>query len=301
MYYSRHDTGLDTSTRLPRERTAYPPAGFNYPYPGNRPSNPSLEQSTTLTPLLASLCFSLSAERDSSLLSPSLENCYRTIQPRMQIAALSRVSRMTFDEIRFRGKEKETRMSLSRSLPPPSPLSLPRIRLLLLSHSESLPPAGRRRRRRKIHSFPVTSQSIERLYDRATLEHGKLLNNRALRTALLNSRQPSRIPVEKRMKEVGKRERLNPETAIKTRIDTNIRGRTLRGRRVCGRGESRAMRRGDFLRYAYGGDGKKQTPPSPSHRDINNISLSNVIGRLPRVAARRRRQIQFSGIEVGKK
>lgn len=208
---------------------------------------------------------------------------------------------MTFDEIRFRGKEKETRMSLSRSLPPPSPLSLPRIRLLLLSHSESLPPAGRRRRRRKIHSFPVTSQSIERLYDRATLEHGELLNNRALRTALLNSRQPSRIPVEKRMKEVGKRERLNPETAIKTRIDTNIRGRTLRGRRVCGRGESRAMRRGDFLRYAYGGDGKKQTPPSPSHRDINNISLSNVIGRLPRVAARRRRQIQFSGIEVGKK
>ena len=65
------------------------------------------------------------------LFSPSLGNCYRTIQPRMQIAALtlslslslSRVSRMTFDEIRFPGKEKETRMSLSSSPAAPPSIS----------------------------------------------------------------------------------------------------------------------------------------------------------------------------------
>lgn len=114
MYYSRHDTGLDTSTRLPRERTAYPPAGFN-PSPQPTllyPSNPSVPHSVGVF---------LSFSRVRQLLSPSLGNCYRTIQPRMQIAALSRVSRMTFDEIRFRGKEKETRMSLSSSLSPSAP------------------------------------------------------------------------------------------------------------------------------------------------------------------------------------
>lgn len=138
MYYSRHDTGLDTSTRLPRERTAYPPAGFN-PYPLTVPrtppsSNPPLSPS----PAPSARCVSLFQPSATALLSPSLGNCYRTIQPRMQIAALSRVSRMTFDEIRFRGKEKETRMSLSRSLPLlhlsslPSTLFLLRIHLLLL-------------------------------------------------------------------------------------------------------------------------------------------------------------------------
>lgn len=86
-----------------------------------------------LTPHPRILGVFLSFSRARQLLSPSLGNCYRTIQPRMQIAALSRVSRMTFDEIRFRGKEKETRIPLpllSIHLPPP--LFLPRIHLLPL-------------------------------------------------------------------------------------------------------------------------------------------------------------------------
>lgn len=83
----------------------------------------------------------LSFSRARQLLSPSLGNCYRTIQPRMQIAALSRVSRMTFDEIRFRGKEKETRIPLSRShsLHPP-PYSCLQFTSFHFSQGSSLPP-----------------------------------------------------------------------------------------------------------------------------------------------------------------
>lgn len=53
---------------------------------------------------------------------------------------------------------------------------------------------------------------------------------------------------------------------------------------MCARRESQE---GDFYGVrggVYGNGGEKQSSP-PAHRDINNISLSSVIGRLPRMAA----------------
>lgn len=141
MYYSRHDTGLDTSTRLPRERTAYPPAGFNPSLPTHSSPCPT----NLLVPLLERCVFlSFSRVRDSFSSPPRWEIAIGRFNLECRsLHSLSRVSRMTFDEIRFPGKEKETRMSLSSS-PRPSfrPLFLLRIQLPT-SHSESLPPAGR--------------------------------------------------------------------------------------------------------------------------------------------------------------
>lgn len=164
MYYSRHDTGLDTSTRLSRERTAYPPAGFNPPLP-RRPLTypPTHDRCSSL-----SLPLSLSGTRDRFPRSPSPGNCYRAIQPRMQIAALSRVSRMTFDEIRFRGKEEETRMSLSSSAPaiPAHTLSAPisASDSAPTSHSDFLPAAAAAAAtaRRKIYSLQLLANLSNR-------------------------------------------------------------------------------------------------------------------------------------------